>query len=357
MHSKVPRVCAAFAFALPVATAIPLAAQQYSDQPARAQQETAPRGGRQSVPQVSNNQNPRGQSRQPQRAGAPVPRTAAQQPAGRGAQPGAAARRAPFTLTAVEQRLLDQILLKWERQSDRVKTFKCSFNCWEVNETFGPKQFDYVLTEGKGYIKFKAPDHGIYRVTELSEWDDQRKAHVARTSGLDHWVCNGKSIFEFNHQKRQLIERPLAPEMQGKAISEGPLPFIFGAKADQLKRRYWMRDITPANEINKKIRLEAWPKFQSDKANFHHAIVILNQRDFTPEALRIILPDGKNTPDYAFTGTQVNDPLSILKGDFLPPITPFGWKKVVETAQRSERVAPPGEQPAQARRVTPAPGK
>jgi hypothetical protein len=103
-----------------------------------------------------------------------------------------------------------------------------------------------------------------------------------------------------------------------------------------------MRDITPAEDVNKKIWLEAYPKFQQDAANFHHAIVILGQRDFVPQALRIILPDGRNKQDYAFSDTLVNDPLAILKGDFLPPLTPLGWQKVVEQPQ----AAPPQDAPA-----------
>jgi TIGR03009 family protein len=257
----------------------------------------------------------------------------------------------PFNLTPAQQQLLEQILIKWENQSNRIKTFKCEFDRWKVNETFGPKEYNYVLAEGKGYIKYRAPDHGIYRVTELREWNEQTKMHEPHTTGLDHWVCTGKSIFEFNAEKKQLIERELAPQMQGKAISDGPLPFVFGAKADQLKRRYWMRDITPGDNVNKQIWLEAWPKFQQDAANFQHAIVILGAANFMPEALRIIEPDGKNKQDYKFTSTQVNDPLSILKGDFLPPIKPLSWTYVFEAAEQPQQAAPPGAAAASAERA------
>ena len=334
MHTHVGRLVAVFALALSLSWAMPLLAQQTSGQPAPARQGTA--GARQPLPPVSNNQRPRNQAARAGQlaAGAVI----------KGVAPGA-----PFVLTPQEQQLLHQTLLKWEKQSARVKTFKCTFGRWEVNQAFGPPQNNYVLSEGHGEIKFKAPDHGIYIVRKQLEWDRQKKAYVKRTEGLDHWVCNGKAIFEYDAAKKQLIERRLAPELQGKAITDGPLPFIFGAKANQLKRRYWMRDITPAEDINKKVWLEAWPKFRQDAANYQHAIIILNSRNFVPEALRIILPDGKNKQDYAFSDTQVNDPLSILKGDFLPPITPFGWKKIVEPAA-GRQVAAPGKPPAQAQR-------
>jgi TIGR03009 family protein len=338
MHTHLGRLVAVFALALSLSWAMPLLAQQNSGQPARAQQGAAPRGTRQALPPVSNNQRPRGR----------VAQTGAAQPAGQVAIAGVAPQ-VPFTLTPQQQQLLNQTLLKWENQSARIKTFKCTFGRWEVNFAFGPKENNYWLSTGQGEIKFKAPDHGIYIVRQQQDWDPQKRAYVARTEGLDHWVCNGQSIFEYNAEKKQLIERRLAPELQGKAITDGPLPFIFGAKADQLNRRYWMRDITPADEINQKVWLEAWPKFQQDAANFQHAIIILNARSFIPEALRIILPDGRNKQDYAFSDTQVNDPLSILKGDFLPPIKPFGWEKIVEPAPTGQAAAPV-EQPGQAER-------
>jgi TIGR03009 family protein len=310
----------------------PAAAQQASRPaaPPRIAERAPPRGG---VVRASNNEpqaqppaNPR--AAQPASAGPPQP---------------------PFQLTDAQQQLLDQILKQWEKHSDRVKSFKCTFGVWEVNQAFGPPENNYVLTEGQGEIKFKAPDQGTYKIKSQVEWDAQKKAYVPRSSELlDHWVCNGKSIFEYNAQKRQVIERPLAPELQGKAIANGPLPFVFGAKADQLQRRYWMRDITPGDEVNNKIRLEAWPKFQQDAANFHHAIVILNHRDFMPDALRIVLPDGRNTQDYKFENTVVNNPLAILTGDFLPPLTPLGWTKVIE--QPASQQAPPPPASPQARR-------
>lgn len=273
----------------------------------------------------------------------PVPTTAA---------PAPIAPAAPFMLTPEQETLLDAILLKWEKQSDRISSYTCTFGRWEINETFGPAENNYVLTEAKGDIKFKAPDNGTYIVSSLTEWDRSKKAYTARTEGLDHWVCNGKSIFEFNHEKRELIERQLAPEMRGKAITDGPLPFVFGTKADKLKARYWMRDITPREDVGKSISLEAWPKFQRDAANYQYAIIMLTQRDFMPSALRIVLPDGKSKQDYSFESTQVNNPLSILATAFAAPFTPLGWKKVVIPAGGPD-VVPPGDAAAALPAVAP----
>jgi TIGR03009 family protein len=164
-----------------------------------------------------------------------------------------------FDLSENQQKLLDQILLKWEQQGNKVKTYSCQFTRWEYDQVYGNPADHGKKSEGSGEIRFKAPDTGLYQIKGLQEFDPAKKVVKPKSEGLDHWICDGKAIWEYNAEKKQLIERRLPPELQGKAISEGPLPFIFGAKAEQLKRRYWLRDVTPTEDLGKKIWLEAMP--------------------------------------------------------------------------------------------------
>ena len=83
----------------------------------------------------------------------------------------------------------------------------------------------------------------------------------------EHWVCDGKSIFEFEGRKKQLIQRELPPEMRGKQIVEGPLPFLFRVCAEMIKVRYWIRAILPP-PMKGAVTLEAEPKTREDAANF-----------------------------------------------------------------------------------------
>jgi TIGR03009 family protein len=266
---------------------------------------------------------------------------------------------APFVLTDAQQQLLDQILIRWEKQSDKVSTFVCKFNRWEIDPTWGPKQNEYTASEGEGKIKYKSPDRGDYQITKVIRWDEKKAAYVSDADSEQHWICDGKAIFEFEAKAKLLKVRPLPPELQGKSIADGPLPFIFGAKAETLKRRYAMRDVTPKKAIGEQIWLEAWPKYQADAANFQRATVILNEKTFLPEALQIFPPgivpvEGKPQAytAYTFMSPSVNNPLDILKGDFLPPRTPLGWRRVVvedPNAQPEPPASPPVE-PQQAKR-------
>jgi len=148
-------------------------------------------------------------------------------------------------------------------------------------------------------------------------------------------------------------------ELQGKAISDGPLPFIFGTKKEQITKRYWLRDVTPTSDLGKKIWLEAMPKFQQDAANFSSATIILDEADFTPHALSIKLPGGTSNTVYLFAGGKVNGLFSAL--DFAypklsAPMILAGWKHVVEEAPAppAEQAPPPVSEPIQAKRAAPS---
>ena len=61
----------------------------------------------------------------------------------------------------------------------------------------------------------------------------------------EQWLCDGKSIYQFDYTQKLVTEYVMPPEMQGKGIGDGPLPFVFGVEAQKLKQRYFMRIITP----------------------------------------------------------------------------------------------------------------
>ena len=62
----------------------------------------------------------------------------------------------------------------------------------------------------------------------------------------------------------------MPPELQGKAIVDGPLPFLFGADAQKLKQRYYLRIITPRTRKAK----SGWTPIRDSsgmRGNFQHA--------------------------------------------------------------------------------------
>lgn len=249
----------------------------------------------------------------------------------------------PAPLSPQEQAALDQLLAAWEARSEAVRTWSCTFHKWEYNawSPAGPSGDRLAFSESTGELKYAAPDKGLFRVKESKQWSPEASRYEVLGSDTgEHWVCNGESIYEFRHTERTLVETRLPPEMRGKAISDGPLPFVFGAKADTLKNRYWMRIITPPG-VHEQVWLEAVPRFQADAANFSKVEIILQARDLMPFAIQIFKPGGKDRDVYQFDpkNNMINMAFNMLQ-NFAKPITPFGYKYVLEDA-RAQAAPPP----------------
>ena len=235
---------------------------------------------------------------------------------------------APFVLTPDEQAQLDQVLAAWEQRGTKVKSFESKFTRWQYDQVFGKETTD------QGEVKYASPDKGAFQV--LGEQPE-------------HWICDGKSIFEYKFVTKQLIEHKLPPELQGQGITDSPLPFLFGSTAAQLKQRYFLRLVTPPN-VQGQVWLEARPRYQADAQNFQRAEVILASATMLPAAIQTHEINGKTRTVYKFERPQVNpsdplrglDPLRIFDRDPFKPSLPRGWTKVVEEAPASQAARPAG---------------
>ncbi|NDC53458.1 MAG: TIGR03009 domain-containing protein [Planctomycetia bacterium] len=259
--------------------------------------------------------------------------------------PAAAPAAPPFPqLSPEQQAALDRLLAAWEARNAAVTTWSCTFYKWEYN-AWSPADGGgerLAFTESSGEIKYAAPDKGLYRVREAKQWNGETRRYEPRVGEAgEHWVCNGASIYEFRHAERQLRETKLPPEMRGKAISDGPLPFVFGAKADTLRKRYAMRLITPPGTADQ-IWLEALPRLQADAANFSKVELILQARDLMPFAMQIYKPGGQDRDVYQFDPrTSLIDKGLDLIRDFSKPVTPLGYTFILEDGQGAAPQPPP----------------
>ncbi len=275
-----------------------------------------------------------------------------------------------FPLDPALQQFVDDVLVEWEKVSSRVHYFECRFQRWEFEPVFGPKDGKTPKSYATGVIKYQDPDKGLFRVESLQVYvapakpDDKPKFEKPQDEFGEHWVCDGKSIFEFDNRQKKLIQRILPKEMQGKAIADGPLPFLFGAKAAPITQRYWLQPIQ-APEGKNEYWLEAWPKSRQDAANFKFVKIVIAQNDFMPSALSVYMPnfDAKRNPariDYKFESrkaTEKGNPnifkqVRFWEKEFFEPKLPFGWKKEVQNLNDPPIAATPQPAPApQAKRL------
>ena len=248
----------------------------------------------------------------------------------------------PFQLSDVEQQFVDQILQMWENKSKEVKTYDCAFDRLEYDPVFGPA--DKALIHSKGQLSYSKPDKGSFKIDQIERYVQKDPAkpgayEVQKHEVGEHWVCDGKAIYEYKHDKKQLVVSALPEEMRGQSIVDGPLPFLFGAEAAKLKARYWIRS---RQSDEKTIWLEAFPRTQADSANYHHVDVMLDRKTMMPSAIQVHMPNGRNSAVYTFQNPHVNGTLDALFGSlFSSPRTPLGWTRVVEEIPTAPQATQP----------------
>ena len=259
----------------------------------------------------------------------------------------------PFQLNQVEQQFVDQILQMWETESAKIKTFNCQFERWEYNLVFGPGS-EIPLYKSLGQLSYSKPDKGSFKIEEIRTYKQESQEQpgdwfLEKQKVGEHWVCDGKATYEYNHEKKQLIVRPIPAQMQGQAIVDGPLPFLFGAEAEKLKRRYWIRS-KASNAIT--IHLEAYPRRQEDAANYQRVEVMLDRKKMMPMAIQVHMPNGQERAVYMFKDPKVNSQLEkLLAAVFNAPRTPLGWTRLVEEIPTGQPQQHPGSQANAAQNV------
>lgn len=248
-----------------------------------------------------------------------------------GAQPVAPRRVVPgFQLNAEDEAVVDLVLQKWEQKNAEIKTFSCKFKLTEFNDSMriNPAQ-PAAPVEHSGLLSYAAPDRGMYQVYPSEGMEDGQ-----------HWICDGKAVYEVKDKDEVIIERPLPEHLQGKAIADAPLPFVFGSTADKMRRRFWLRVSTSERNFTQidlpsgQVLLEVMPKTQQDAANFKLVQIIFLEPDMTIFAINQFLPN--HAPDnqarlmYVFARPSINSPLERLKNFFIKPENKLGYKTIVE---------------------------
>jgi len=230
-----------------------------------------------------------------------------------------------FVLSPQEMAALDNLLTDWEKRNKEIHVLESTFFRWKYDTVFAKPNQPPPLPE-KGTLRFAAPDKGQM----IIEAKDPKNS--------EQWLCDGRSIYQFDYTQNEVTEFVMPPELQGKGIGDGPLPFVFGIEAQKLKQRYFMKITTPPS-VQNEVWLDAYPRYQQQRAEFSKVQVILQlagpTKSLLPYAIQIFSPNGKDRTVY-----QLQDPTINPKGGWFPiwkdwwkVSIPYGWKKKVELPQ------------------------
>lgn len=273
-----------------------------------------------------------------------TPRTASRQPQVDRQVANARQVSPPFVLSPTEEARVNNILQNWQARTADIQRFSCQFQRFEYQPQFSTnKNKPHSISEG--VIHFRSPDKAEFQVIRRTT-----NGQVETGDHIEHWICDGSTIYDYDSRQKLLREQKLPPEWQGKAITNGPLPFLFGANAAKIKARYWVREVDAQRPGE--IWLEIHPKTREDASNYRLLLVMLSwqhqQDDFLPNGMRVYRL-GNTYENYSFTKRAINARQRLFEnwvgGRFRPSVPP-GWKRVVdnnmaggETATDTNRVA------------------
>lgn len=243
---------------------------------------------------------------------------------------------------------INQLLEYWEHSSGQIKRYKCKFTRWEYDAVFGPrvnaKGVMPAKTIATGVIRFESPDRGMYDVEKFHDYNPPKTAggqpqYLPRAKeSREKWICDGANVYEQDFKNKKMTVIPLPPEQRGKTISDGPLPFLFGVEAEKVKKRYWLRIITP-KDVKGEYWLEAWPKWIQDAQSYKKVEVIIDEKDFLPKAIQIFAVNfnprtNQSRTAFTFDTRQKNGFNIKLFGDeFAKPKVDKSWKVTVINPQ------------------------
>ena len=129
----------------------------------------------------------------------------------------------PFpTLSPEAKAQLQQVLKRWEQQSQSMKTLECQFNRWSYDNFAAPT--NVPASKAAGIIKYASPDKGLFKTDQLVFFgglDPQGQPIFKPQTNQygEYWICNGTQLIAFDRSKQECTIQELPENMRGRTLS------------------------------------------------------------------------------------------------------------------------------------------
>lgn len=274
-------------------------------------------------------------------AQAPSGGTAVPQQSSTTPQVGAARNQAEVQVQLPAE--LETILQTWEQQTAPISRMKGTFDRYDYDAVF------QIVKWAEGRYFYDQPDKGRMDFIPHRRIPEEPKNRVV-ANGVTYtvqadvaqsWVCTGKEILDVNHDQKTYNRVEIPPHYQGDNIQDGPLPFLFGMKAEELKKRYVMNlgDMHNPRGEQPIIHLIASPILAAQQREFRRAEILLDGRDYLPKAVKLWDTTGNKETVYVFHG---HDQVRIPWPTSPVHINLFGYKLLNDVKYRPQSSAGTG---------------
>jgi TIGR03009 family protein len=224
----------------------------------------------------------------------------------------AQAQTPPAPPPAPDAKKIDEYLLRWEQEMQKIQSLVAQLERTEKDRTFQAEKKYVGIAE---YMKDgTGPTARNYALLEMKE--------VGKQDIHEKFICTGTFLYQFRPTEREISAHRLPPPKPGQVGDDNFLTFLFGMKAEQAKERYQLK--LTKEDVNY-IYLEVEPRFPADKADFKRAQLVLNKDSFLPRQLWFEQPNG----NQVVWGIPRIDPRAkVNPADFDAPKPPPGWRLI-----------------------------
>jgi TIGR03009 family protein len=187
--------------------------------------------------------------------------------------------------------VLDGHLLNWQKTLSAATNFSAKFELTRTDAVF-KRERKYA-----GSVLFMKPTLARLAIGSTTDKND-----------FEAYICNGKSLFEYNWSAKTITEIPLAAG-QGDNLM---LDLLGGMTADAAKKRFQIKQFNPADKNY--IYLDIKPTLAKDQQEFEHMRFALYApgvpapfRAFLPAQMFLLKPNG-DAEMWKFSDQAVNVP-------------------------------------------------
>jgi TIGR03009 family protein len=240
----------------------------------------------------------------------------------------------PFFLNPAEQQELDAFLARWEKYSADIRRYDVDFNMHLYDPTIPGAEPNKANKVTFGYFKYNANPMRFAYVIE-GEWQGNKKIKREGDKNpnifAEKVIIDEKSVHQYDYNSKTVRQINVPPEMIGKGIADSPLPMIFGAKADELKRRFSMKIVSvPGREDS--VWLHARPLLIEDQQEFKQLEILIDKRTLHARGLRQWDINDKSYKVYELMLPVINPKIGPILEEIKTLFTPTierGWKHEV----------------------------
>lgn len=217
---------------------------------------------------------------------------------------------------------LETLLVTWEQKSAGIQRLRGTFMRYVYDDVF------FVEKRAYGRFWYESPDKGRmdFRAAELPDppineerLDPNGAPFRVQAEENQRWICTGEEIYILHDDSNLYDHIEIPPHQQGRNISQGPLPFLFGMRAEDAKQRYHLnlgdqhwpegrvvqREGEPPVQLRPQVHVVAYPKTEQDRREWRRAEVLLDGESYLPRAIRLLSPSMEKETVYVFNLSQM----------------------------------------------------